>query len=140
MILQDYIYIEHEELHNVKTNINNKLIEICKHKCTPETGIINKFIEIINISNNMFNPIGNKLVFDVTYKVDNYIPKVGDIIESKIISLSSDSVILSYPVTNPKIKIITTFKGELQPGFIVPVELNVIKYEKETILCLGKLI
>ena len=140
MILREYVYLCHEELHDVNTNIKNKLIQLCLHKCSPETGFINKFIEIINISDNKFNPCGDQVIFDVYFRVENYIPNTDDIIEAKVVKVLQSSVMLSYPITNPKMSIITNSSITLQPGHVTLVQLKEIKYYKSSILCVGILI
>ena len=140
MILHEYVYLCHEELHDINTNIKNKLVQLCLHKCSPETGIINKFIEITNISNNKFNPCGDQIIFDVYFRVENYIPKPNDIIEAKVDNVLNNSVVLSYPINNPKMRIITNSSSTLQPGYITLVQLKEIKYDKSSVLCLGFLI
>lgn len=141
MILQDYIYLDHEELYNPKENIKNRLVKMCNHKCSPKTGIIHRFLNIHKINSYKFNPKGDKIICDVLYNVDNYIPQKNDVIEAKVINVLPEKVMLIYPIDNPKMNIMSSYSG-CNPSIneILSVKLNDIKYNKTTILCLGDLI
>lgn len=140
MILNEFVYLNHEELYNVNYNIEEKLKKYCKSKCSKETGFINKFIEIKSINKSFFNPTGEKMIFHVSFLVENYIPEKDDIIEAKVENILPDGIILSYPINNPKMSIMTNYRNDLEIGYIVSVKLKEIKYEKSSILCIGNLI
>lgn len=150
MILTDNIYLNPEDLYNVKESINTEIQMKCKDYCCQDIGYIIQFIGIKNIRENHINRCGNKILFLVDYEVENFKPEIGEVLNADIIYIFEEGIILSYI---NKIRILVPkqhlneigyyFKdgtyNDWQLGDNIDIVIDKIRYEKSRFDCIANL-
>jgi DNA-directed RNA polymerase subunit E'/Rpb7 len=150
MILTDNVYLNPEDLYNIKESIYNEIDIKCKDFCSQDIGYIIQFNGIKNIKGNHINRCGNKILFLVDYEVDTFKPEIGDVLNVDIIHIFEEGIILSYinkvRILVPKQHLIDvgyyfedgTYNG-WQMGDNIDIVVDKIRYEKSRFDCIADL-
>jgi DNA-directed RNA polymerase subunit E'/Rpb7 len=150
MILTENIYLNPDELGDIKSSIKSKLEILCQDYCSQEIGYITSFIGIKDIRKNFINKQGDKIMFVVDYEISNFKPTEGKSIVAKITHIFEEGVILEYI---EKIRILIpkhhlnsqgyyfenkTYKG-WKIGYPLSIVIDKIRYEKGRFDCIANL-
>lgn len=156
-VLTRQISMRPEELSgNIKNNIKNKLENIIKFgECSYDNGFMLEIKRIINYNNNYISNATNMIVFTVVFEAITLNPKIGSIMEGKVISVHSSGVfveikerikvLISESNMNGMLydcaKSIYESKNEsIKKGDVLKIKITDIRYQNKKISCIGTLL
>jgi DNA-directed RNA polymerase subunit E'/Rpb7 len=145
-VIKRQVSLKPDELYigGVKNNILNKLENIIKNgECSYDNGYILEIKRIIDYGNNYISNATNMIVFTVVFEAITLNPKIGSVMEGKVVSVHSSGIFVEI---KEKIKVLISegnMNGMLEnikKNDMIKLKISDIRYQNKKISCIGILL
>lgn len=146
----DPIYLDS----NISHHLLKKIKETMEGKCCLDYGYIINVKNIVNLGSNIISPANSLVVYNVTYQADTIKPEKGLVLSGKICMIFPQGIFVNIidkmkiliPVNNLESytfedgNFVAENKHDLILDTNVDIEITMVKYEKKSFSCIGKIL
>jgi len=131
-VIRDNVMLRPNELNDVvEICILRKLKERLSNTCTSRYGYVSNVMKVIEIHDNFISPTNATIIFDVTFVINAFQPKIGSVFDGIVDAIDVDVMMVAVRYDEEMIMgvVVTQWESSIRIGDTIKVRITDLKYE-----------